>query len=72
MQHIIELVEREYNLTHIGTDENGVHLFKCNDCGKIHRVQIVAGMKPPERQPVPDAFYKAFEQDDLEQKDNNE
>lgn len=62
MQRIIALVEREYDLTYISTDENGVCLFKCNDCGEIHRIQIIAGTNPPEkRQSVPAAFYKAFE-----------
>jgi hypothetical protein len=64
MQRIIELVEREYNLTYLRKDENGMCLFRCNDCGEIHRIQIIAGTMPPERQPVPDAFYKAFEQED--------
>ncbi len=58
MERIIELVEKQYSLTHIGIDENGVHLFQCNDCGEIHRIQIIA---PLQRQPVPEAFYKAFE-----------
>lgn len=62
MQRIIEMVEREYHLTYIGTDENGVCLFQCNDCGQIHRIKIFAGTEPPERQPVPEAFYKAFEE----------
>lgn len=61
MQRIIALVEEMYNLTYLHTDENGVHLFKCNDCGQIHRITIIASTQPPERQPVPAAFYKAFE-----------
>ena len=63
MQHMIELLERLYNLTYISTDENGVHLFTCNGCGKEYRIQVIspANTEPPERQPVPEAFYKAFE-----------
>lgn len=61
MERIIELVEEQYGLTHIGIDENGVHLFKCNDCGEIHRIQIIAPIQRQlARQSVPDAFYKAF------------
>jgi hypothetical protein len=73
MQRIIALVEEMYNLTYLHTDENGVYLFKCNDCGQIHRITIIAGVEPPaERQPVPKAFYSAFEQDDIEGGTNHE
>jgi hypothetical protein len=62
MQRIIELVERMYNLTYLSTEDE-IHLFKCNGCGKVYRIQVIspAVTEQQERQPVPAAFYKAFE-----------
>jgi hypothetical protein len=61
MQRIIELVEEMYNLTYLRTDENGIYLFKCNGCGELYHITIIAGVEPPVRQQVPATFYKAFE-----------
>lgn len=62
---MIKFLEQLYNLTYIGRGEDGAHLFKCNDCGKTNRIYLVSPFSKPEeaskeRQPVPDAFYKAF------------
>ena len=75
MQRMIELLEQLYNLTYISTNEDGIHLFKCNGCGKEYSIQVLSpansSTEQQERQPVPEAFYKAFEHG-FDQKDNNE
>jgi hypothetical protein len=62
MERMIELLEQLYNLTYINTNEDGMHLFKCNGCGKEYRIQVISPDRvEQERQPVPDVFYRAFE-----------
>lgn len=65
MEHVIALLEKMYNLTYISTNEDGIHLFTCNGCGKEYSIQVLspanASTELQERQLVPDVFYKAFE-----------
>jgi hypothetical protein len=63
MQRVIELLEQLYNLSYVST-EDGIHIFKCNGCGKVYRIQVISPIRvEQERQPVPEAFYKAFEEE---------